>query len=183
MDQYLKFFLLAGITWGLIWGLMNLPELLFLGPLLYLGMLLLGSFLFGLGMLIYSYFLDFRKIEKLPYKDEYDTNSVRHEKLVVLKMKPNETFQKATEAIGDLEKGKLENVDSEMGIIEAREGKSLFRTFKNRVTVNMRGNEEGTGVRIKSEPDTPTAILDSGKNMINVETIRRYLLEKDRSID
>ena len=175
----MKYFLLTGTTFALVWGLLNLPDIVILGPFFYLGMVLLGGFLFGGGMIIWAYFFDFKKIDQLPYKNEYDTNSVRHEKIVDLKMSSEKAFESVKKSIEHLERGEIENIDPSMGIVEARANKTILKSLKNRVTINMRSNGEGTRVRIKSGPSSPVAIMDSGQNMINVETIKRYLLEMD----
>jgi hypothetical protein len=171
MINFLKFFAIFGVPFGLITGVMRA----FSGrdDVLYYGVF--QALFFGTFMAAWAVWWIRRNRRRLEAKGFAVGNmGPRQERQLHMASPPDTALQSCLRALKEIPKARSVIADSVTGTATARTAMT-WRSFGERLTVKVNADGRGSSITISSEPLVPTTLIDGGKGVENVETFLRGL--------
>jgi hypothetical protein len=162
MQQYLKLFLAAALSYGVVIGLMSQSA--------WLGIL----FGVGIGLAIAGIFGTLHHQAFNELKKEAD-RSVYQERQIEVDLPYAAAWALALDALKTLPRVKIRKLDLVNGVLEAQTGLNLL-TFGERITIQLRPlDTETTLLELVSRPRWRTALIDYGRNLQHIRDLLLYL--------
>lgn len=111
-----------------------------------------------------------------------DKFGVRQQTTLTLHLPYDRSFDLCCESVATLN-GRIETADRSNGKIKATTGVT-WKTFGCRVSYEIKPIAERlTEIEVTSRPKIPTALIDNGENLENVDRVCRFLSERDDRLD
>lgn len=172
MSYFFRVFLITGLAYGLLVGGADA----LLGVPLPLYRYVVGGVIFGLLMGAWFTWYVGRHRRRLEARgiDAKDLRP-RQTREFTMAMPPAQALDACRRAVESLPKVRVRQVDAEAGTLVARTGMTM-RSFGERVTIQISPAGEGSLVRLSSEPRVMFTLIDYGKGVENVESIRLSLV-------
>ena len=108
----------------------------------------------------------------------FSKNKVHQAEEITVNIPIDKAFEICIKSITQINKGKIIKLDKTDRIIEGRAGMS-WKSTGEKININLyKNNNNLTLIRISSKPLLKTTIIDLGKNLENVNTIKNYIINK-----
>ncbi len=170
---FFKLQLIAGIPFGLLIGIISLQQ----GKLFDV---LLNGILSGLVFgTIVSYILVslHRALSRRVVPDASIADFDMHqERYIELNMPFEQAFSLCLQSLNTINRCRVMSSNHDHGDIKARTGLN-WKTWGDDIQIKLTKGRNNTEINISSRPSARSTLVDFGKNLDNVEKIRRYLLE------
>jgi len=173
-NLFFKLLLLSGIPFGLIMGFLHLqkgeiPGAIFNGILSGLVFGTLVSYI-----LISLHKILTRKVVSDASIPDFDIHQVRR---IVMDMPYEQAFNLCIQSLKTINRCRviLQRLDN--GEIKARAGLN-WKTWGDNINFKLTQEKDSTVVEISSRPSANSTLVDFGKNLDNVERIKRFLLDR-----
>ena len=171
-NLFVKLLLMSGIPFGFLMGIMSLQmgdnaDAIRNG---ILSGLLFGTFV--------SYILISlnkslsRKVVSDASMPDFDIHQVRR---IVMGMPYEQAFSQCIQSLKTINRCRIISQSLDNGEIRARAGLN-WKTWGDDININLTEGKDTTEVEISSRPSARSTLVDFGKNLDNVERIRRFLL-------
>ncbi len=165
MNFYLRILLIFLAT--------SVPFGILIGGLTIFG--LIAGLSFGISMTIIISLTQYISLKRKGYIISEETSGVHHTRAFVVYLPYDMTFDLCLNSLITITKCQVKSVDWQRGIIIARKGMDWLTTgdvisFKIR-----RIDRNRTDIQVSSKPLIPTAIVDYGSNLDNVERISSFI--------
>ncbi len=113
-----------------------------------------------------------RKVVSDASMPDYNIHQVRR---IVMGIPFEKAFSRCIQSLKTVNMCRIISQNPDKGEIRARAGLN-WKTWGDDININLTEGKETTGVEISSRPSARSTLVDFGKNLDNVERIRRYLL-------
>lgn len=171
LTSYLKSVVIFGVPFGVMaWLMGSLGERA--NTLHYMAQ----GLLFGAGMGAWALWWTRRNRRRLEEKGiQAEDMAPRQEREIQVSLPPEVALDACVRVLKQISKAKVLATDASTGICTAQTGVT-WRSFGERITTKVYAEGPGSRIRISSVPRMPTAMLDGGRGLENVETVRKSLL-------
>jgi hypothetical protein len=168
---YLKVFAILGLLVGFT-TFISFSNIFSLMDKIIYGLIL--GIIYAAFMSIFVCTLHIITIKLLGFPLTEETIKVRHKRNTLVKLTFNQTYDLCINSLSVIRSCKITRKDKSKGIIIAKTAINL-KTWSDTITFNIIAKNNATNIEIESKPPMPTAMIDWGKNLDNVEKIVAYL--------
>lgn len=113
-----------------------------------------------------------RKVDSGASMPDFNIHQVRR---IVMGIPFDQAFSQCIESLKTVNRCRIISQNLDNGEIRARAGLN-WKTWGDDIIINLTKGKETTGVEISSRPSARSTLVDFGKNLDNVERIRRFLI-------
>ena len=113
-----------------------------------------------------------RKVDSGASMPDFDIHQVRH---IVMGIPYEKAFSLCIRSLKTIDRCRIISQSLDNGEIRARAGLN-WKTWGDDIIINLTEGKDTTGVEISSRPSARSTLVDFGKNLDNVERIRRFLI-------
>ncbi len=170
---FFKIFLLSGIPFGFLIGIFSLQREETFD-------VILNGILSGLvfGTLVSYILISLHKsLSRKVVDDSFNHNfAINQRRRIEIPLSYEDAYRLCLHSLKTISRCSIKSQSPDAGIIKARAGIN-WKTWGDNVLLKLVKGEGATIVEISSRPSARSTLVDFGKNLDNVERIKRFLLD------